>query len=82
VKKQARPLQLIIEDEVEKIANNPAIGEEKKGDIAGYRVHKFHLKGIQLLIAYLVQKEEIIFFRIGPRENFYRELKRYLRETK
>lgn len=82
VKKQTRPFQLAIEDEVEKIADDPDICEAKKGDIAGYRVHKFTFKGIQALIAYFAQKEEIIFYMIGPHENFYRKLKQYLKEAK
>ncbi|MBW1674614.1 MAG: type II toxin-antitoxin system RelE/ParE family toxin [Deltaproteobacteria bacterium] len=41
VKKQIRSFQLIIEDEVEKIAIKPDIGKLKKGDLAGFRVQKF-----------------------------------------
>ena len=37
VKKQKRPLQLSIEDEIEKILENPSIGESKKGDLMGFQ---------------------------------------------
>ena len=40
VKKQSRPFQLAIEDEVENILSNPDIGEVKKGDLSGFKVHK------------------------------------------
>jgi mRNA-degrading endonuclease RelE of RelBE toxin-antitoxin system len=80
VKKQARPLQLSIEDEIEKILENPALGETKKGDLQGFRVHKFPFKKQRLLIAYKVLVNEILFYMVEPRENFYRNLKKYLKE--
>ena len=81
VKKQTRPFQLVIEDEVEKIAINPDIGKSKKGDLTGFRVQKFSFKNQKFLIAYRLRGAEIVFFKIGPHENFYRELKKYLREV-
>ena len=80
VKKQSRPFQLVIEDEIEKIAAKPDWGDAKKGDLSGFRVHKFSYKKQKLLIAYTIQKTDIIFFKIGPHENFYRELKKYIKE--
>jgi len=79
VKKQSRPFQLVIEDEVENILNEPDIGEAKKGDLSGLRVHKFNFKGQQFLIAYLFEKNSIILYMIGSHENFYLKLKRYLK---
>jgi plasmid stabilization system protein ParE len=81
VKKQTRPFQLVIEDEVEKVAINPEAGTPKKGDLTGVRVHKFSHNRQKFLIAYRLRKTKITFFMIGPHENFYRELKRYLREV-
>ena len=81
MKKQTRPFQLVIEDEVEKIVTNPDLGTSKKGDLIGFRVHKFSFKSRKFLIAYRLQGTEIMFFKIGPHENFYRELKKYLREV-
>jgi len=82
IKKQTRPFQLIIEDEVEKIIINPEMGESKKSDLRGFRVYKFSYMRLKFLIAYRFQESEIVFFMIGPHENFYRELKKYLREVK
>ena len=79
VKKQARPFQLVIEDEVEKIIQDPESGELKKGDLSGFRVHKFTFKNQLYLIAYSYIEAEILFYQIGTHENFYRQLKRYLR---
>jgi len=81
VKKQTRSFQLVIEDEVEKITISPDIGASKKGDLAEFRVHKFSYEKQKFLIAYRFQETEILFFTIGPPDNFYRELKRYLREV-
>ena len=80
VKKQIRPLQLAIEDEIEKIIESPKMGEIKKGDLQGFRVHKFGFKKQKLLIAYQVFTNEILFYLVGPHENFYRNLKKYLKE--
>ena len=79
VKKQTRPLQLAIEDEVEKIKENPGIGEIKKGDLQGFQVHRFTFRKQRLLMAYRATESNILFYIIGPHENFYRELKRYLK---
>jgi mRNA-degrading endonuclease RelE of RelBE toxin-antitoxin system len=81
VKKQTRPFQLVIEDEVDKITLKPDIGEAKKGDLAGFRVQKFSHKSQKFMIAYCLQDADIVFFKIGSHENFYRELKKYLREV-
>ena len=82
VKKQRRPFQLLIEDEVEKIADNLDIGELKRGDLRGFRVHKFSYLSQKFLIAYRLQETGVVFFTAGPHENFYRELKKYLKEVR
>ena len=81
VKKQTRSFQLAIEDEVERIIIDPQKGEFKKGDLKGFQVHKFYYGKKHFIIAYRLQEREIMFYMIGSHENFYRELKRYLRET-
>ena len=81
VKKQSRPFQLVIEDETERILKDPWIGETKRGDLAGFRVHKFTFHKQQYLIAYKMQGKDIFFYMIDTHENFYRELKRYMKEV-
>ncbi len=63
------------------IALNPSIGEEKVGDLEGIRVYKFKLFDQQILLAYQVDenKKEVIFAAAGGHENFYRDLKQYLK---
>jgi hypothetical protein len=81
VKKQARSLQLVIEDEVEAVIQNPLAGETKKGDLTGFRIHKFSFQGQKFLLSYVIRTEGIVFFTIGSHENFYSELKKYLKEV-
>ena len=80
VKKQTRPLQLAVEDEIERIIENPIIGETKIGDLQGIQVHKFKFQRQSFLVAYRVAEPDIIFYSIGTHENFYRDLKIYLKE--
>jgi len=81
VKKQTRPFQLVIEDEIEKIVQNPKIGTTKKGHLSGFQIHKFTFKLQEILIAYRIREANMVFYMIGSHENFYRDLKRYLREV-
>jgi len=68
-----------VEDE---IANNPLLGEEKIGDLKGVWVYKFKVFDQQILLAYQVEKdkEAVIFVVVGGHENFYRDLKQYLKK--
>ncbi len=81
VKKQSRPFQLTIEDEVDKIAQKPDLGIAKKSDLSSFRIHKFRYHKQTYLISYRIQASEIVFFTVGPHENFYRNLKKYLKEV-
>ena len=89
VKKAHKPLQLAIEDEVGIVCDDPEIGELKVGDLAGIRVHKFRFNRKEYLMAYRAPKDNelvaflvIDFYQVGAHENFYAELKQYLRQEK
>ena len=69
----------ILDREIRRIAENPSLGEEKKGDLRGVRVHKFKLKTSQYLLAYRKVGEDLELVMIGPHENYYRDLKQYLK---
>ena len=86
-KKAKKPLQLAIEDVVVAIQNTPSIGEEKAGDLKGVFVYKFRFNRQEYLVAYKVGEATdtlsvlwIDFYQVGSHENFYEELKRYLRQ--
>lgn len=88
VKKSTKFLQLAISDAVEDICKQPNIGELKVGDLAGIRVHKFRLNQQQYLIAYKYLNNDkfdgiefIDFYKVGSHENFYLDLKKYLRQV-
>ncbi len=78
-KKMSRSEKEALDKEVKRIADNPAIGEEKKGDLRGVFVHKFKLKTIQYLLAYRKIGSDLELAMIGPHENYYRDLKQYLK---
>ncbi len=65
--------------EVKNIAENPSLGEEKKGDLKGVFVHKFKLKTNLYLLAYRKVDKDLELVMIGSHENYYRDLKSYLK---
>ena len=69
----------ILDQEIRNIADNPSIGEEKKGDLRGVYVYKFKIKSIQYLLSYRMIKADLELIMIGPHENYYRDLKGYLK---
>ncbi|MBA4421645.1 MAG: addiction module toxin RelE [Syntrophus sp. (in: bacteria)] len=80
VKKKSVLLQLVVQDEVDRIIADPDIGEGKKGDLAGFRMHKFRFHRQEYLIAYEAGDEHLLFVMIGQHENFYRDLGNYQKE--
>lgn len=94
IKKAHKPLQLAIDDEVEKVCESPYEGEPKVGDLIGFYVWKFKFNRQEYLIVYRPPPKELVdassdleieffvidFCQAGPHENFCEELKRYLKE--
>ncbi len=79
VKKIPKQEKQILDKEIRRIADDPLIGEEKKGDLRGVFVHKFKLKTTQYLLAYRKVGKDLELIMIGPHENYYRDLKQYLK---
>ena len=79
VKRFPKSVKKQLDSEIRKILENPEIGQEKKGDLASISVHKFRLKKIEHLLAYSFHNETLRLIMIGPHENYYRDLKRYLK---
>lgn len=63
---------------IHQVAQNPELGERKKGDLAALRVFKFHSAGQLYLLGYTLDEEVRLVYleAVGPHENFYRDLKR------
>ena len=80
VKKFSRQEKEILDGEIRKIAENPLIGEEKKGDLKGIFVYKYKVKNLQHLLSYRMVKKDIELIMIGPHENYYKDLKSYLKQ--
>ena len=80
VKKLPRQFQQIVLDTVEEVLADPEVGQLKKGDLEGFRVHKFTMGRQLTLIAYKLENNSLVLYQVGPHENFYKNLKRYLKE--
>ncbi len=88
------PLRLAIEDAVEAVCEDPAIGQAKVGDLAGIWVYKFRFQRQDFLMAYRppttsqlakgidIELVLIDFYQVGSHENFYDVLKKYLKAEK
>jgi hypothetical protein len=63
---------------VETVAENPDVGERKKGDLEQLWVYKFRSQGQLYLLGYTREDTvRLIYLEApGPHENFYRDLKR------
>ena len=59
------------------ILNDPSIGQEKVGDLAGVLVHKFKTNKQLTLLSYTYTNSEINLLTFGSHGNFHRDLKRY-----
>lgn len=79
VKKLSKQEKELLDDEIRKIADNPLIGKEKKGDLRGIYVRKFKIKSLQYLLSYRMIKSDMELIMIGPHGNYYKDLKSYLK---
>jgi mRNA-degrading endonuclease RelE of RelBE toxin-antitoxin system len=79
VKKFTKSQKKKLDLEIRKVVDNPSIGSEKKGDLRGIFVHKFKIQTLQYLLAYRFSEKKLELIMIGPHENYYRDLKSYLK---
>ena len=75
-----RSAQLPVDDAVKGLLTDPLAGEPKVGALKGVCVVKFKVGAQQLLLAYQfdTKRNVIEVLDVGPHENFYRELQKYL----
>ena len=80
-KKLPQSLRDEIDRQIDLICEDPRIGEQKVGDLKWVWVHKFSLLGQQYLLAYAFDENTmaLTLLAIGGHENFYQDLKRYLK---
>ena len=82
VKKMSKSEKDALDREVKRIAEDSSLGEEKKGDLKDVFVHKFKLETTQYLLAYRKVGGDLELVMTGPHENYYRDLKQYLKNNK
>ena len=73
-----------IKDALIKLSENPYIGQAKKGDLSGIYGYDVYYNKTNYEISYKiyeVDNKKIIVIIIGTRENFYKELKKYIKKV-
>ena len=72
--------QLAVDEAVKGALADPLSGEPKVGALKGVRVVKVKVGPQQLLLAYQLdtRRNVVEVLDVGPHENFYRELQKYL----
>ena len=81
-------LKELFREAVDRILDNPMIGEEKAGDLKGIRGYDIYYYRTNYELAYTVeyvqrnegQTDIVVIVLAGTRENFYDELKRYIKQ--
>ncbi len=81
VKKLSKLQKSQLDDVIRKIVNNPSIGDQKKGDLKMVYIYKFMIDQNMFLLAYSYNSEMIELIMLGPHENYYRDLKNFLKRT-
>ena len=68
---------------VKLISENPYIAKEKTGDLSGFRSYDVRYDGVNYEMAYKIYEidgKKVVEILAGTRENFYDELKRYIKK--
>jgi len=81
VKRFTKAHKAILDEVIREIIINPEIGEQKKGDLKDVLVNKFKLGNSQYLLAYRYSKNLLELIMIGFHQNYYRDLKTYLKNV-
>jgi hypothetical protein len=77
IKKFTTQQKLEFDAALREIIQNPLVGENKRGDLAGIKVYKFKMNQQLTLVAYHCNEslDTLWLLKIGLLENFYRDLK-------
>jgi mRNA interferase RelE/StbE len=81
-KVREKGLREAFRETLKKISNDPYIGELKTGDLAGVYCYDVYYSKINYELAYRIYEENgqmVVVILAGTRENFYDELKRYMK---
>ncbi len=77
-----KPLKKAFRKSLLRLSENPYIGQLKRGDLSGIYGYDFKYRGNTYEIAYTISdpiNNRIVVLLAGSRENFYEQLKRYIK---
>jgi len=80
IKKFTKQEKTELDKHIREIMENPSVGLEKKGDLTGVFVYKFKIRKTLYLLAYRFVGDDLELVMIGQHENYYRDLKQYLKK--
>ena len=75
-------LKALYQEAIDKILEDHTVGEDKTGDLAGIFGYDIYYNKTNYELAYTVEYVEdkvVVVIMAGTRENFYDELKRYMK---
>lgn len=78
-----KSLKAAFQKAVDEILSDPYIGELKTGDLSGVYCYDIYYNKTNYELAYTIIEEygpTIVIILAGTRENFYKELKRYMKD--
>ena len=81
-KLKEKPLKAAFQKTIDEILLNPYIGDPKAGDLSGIYCCDIFYNKINYEIAYTIIEgngEKVVVILAGTRENFYQELKQYMK---
>jgi hypothetical protein len=84
-KLKEKALKLKFQKAMDLICENPEIGEMKTGDLSGIFGYDIFHAGVNYELAYTIIEQDgktVAVILAGTRENFYEELKRYMKNRK
>ena len=79
VKKLSSQQKAVLDTEIRRIIQDPALGQEKRGTLKGVFIHKFKVRSDLFLLAYRCDSKVLELIMLGPHENYYRDLDNYLK---
>lgn len=77
-----RKLKSLYKKAIDEICEDYTIGQEKTGDLSGIYGYDIYYNKVNYELAYMIERvgeEIIVVIMAGTRENFYEQLKRYMK---
>lgn len=81
-KLKGKPLKAAFQKAVDEILKDPYMGEPKTGDLSGVFCYDIYYNKTNYELAYTIIEEgdlTVVVILAGTHENFYKELKRYMK---